>query len=542
MKRWMQILGIAALLAGAVTLTAPARAGGDFPGFSQAQLDQMLAPVALYPDTVLSHVLIAATYPLEVVQAARWSRNHPELRGELAVDAVVGRDWDPSVMALVAFPDLLARMDADLDWTQMLGDAFLVQEEQVLDSIQRLRAQAHQSGHLGSNEHVQVVREREVIYIEPARRQVIYLPYYDPWVVYGSWRWSSYPPVYWRHPPRHRASVAFYWGPAYHVAPTFFFSSFHWSRRQLVVVHHHHHYYRPHHYRRPAATVVHQHFYSGRDLARHNSARRWTHEPTHRRGVAYRHGTSERHRQAGSVSRSSTTGSRPTAAREASPRAQQREWAQSRRDSGLPATRSVAGANRSASSARQSELGNRLSASRSQSSTPARVTERSPAASRSQAATRASRSNAPRSARSSESAPNRSSRAAERPEISRRESSRQISARSDSSLQRARPSAPDRQGTTTSSRPAATRNSAPAPRASAPRSAPARQAGTRASAPRSSTPQRSDSRPSSAPQTRSTSPARSAPTRPARTESRGVRSTESRSTRSSVRSSHRRVD
>ncbi|HLR86960.1 MAG TPA: DUF3300 domain-containing protein, partial [Wenzhouxiangella sp.] len=111
-------------------------AAADNELFSQGEIDAMLAPVALYPDSVLSHLLIAATYPLEVIQAARWSREHPDLRGEDAVAAVDGFDWDPSVKALTAFPELLARMDEDLDWTQNLGDAFLLQEEEVLASIQ----------------------------------------------------------------------------------------------------------------------------------------------------------------------------------------------------------------------------------------------------------------------------------------------------------------------------------------------------------------------------------------------------------------------
>ena len=545
MNRPIQALLTMTALALTLALAGPTRAGTEFRGFSQAELDQMLAPVALYPDTVLSHVLIAATYPLEVVQAARWSRNHPDLRGERAVDAVVGRDWDPSVMALVAFPDLLARMDGDLDWTQMLGDAFLIQEEQVLDSIQRLRAQAHQSGHLGSNEHVRVVREREVIYIEPARRQVIYLPYYDPHVVYGSWRWASYPPVYWRHPPRHRRSVAFYWGPAYHVAPTFFFSSFHWSRRQLVVVNHHHHYYRPHHYRRPDKTVIHQHFYSGRDLARHDSARRWTHEPTHRRGVAYRHGTNDRHRQIGSGSRSTATSTRQAEARPASSRAQQREWAQSRRDSGLPSTRSGSSANHSAASSRQGRLENRSATPRLQSSAGTRTVQRSEASRRNPTTTRPSTRRETQSTRSagiparSPTAPTSSrspSLSSSRNEGGLSEARRTVS-RPASNAPRTRSTAQGPRSSASAGRQAAGGSSAPASRL-----APATSSRTRATAPRSSSPQRSSGQTSSSSQARSTAPARSVSSRSARTESRGARSAQNSSSRASARSSNRHRD
>ena len=132
------VLSFFLMLSAGCSVTGQARAADDG-YFSQAELDSMLAPVALYPDSVLSHVLIAATYPLEVIQAARWSREHPGLRGEDAVDAVEYQDWDASVKALVAFPDLLQRMDEDLQWTQNLGDAFLVQEEEVIASIGRYR-------------------------------------------------------------------------------------------------------------------------------------------------------------------------------------------------------------------------------------------------------------------------------------------------------------------------------------------------------------------------------------------------------------------
>jgi hypothetical protein len=168
--------------------------------FSEAQLDSLLAPIALYPDTVLSHVLIASTYPLEVVEADRWARNNSRLKGDDAVNAVDNQDWDPSVKALVAFPDILQRMSDDLDWTQQLGDAFLADEERVMDSIQKLRNRAYASGNLDKVEHVRVVREDKVIVIEPSVERVVYVPAYDTRVVYGNWWWADYPPVYWHYP------------------------------------------------------------------------------------------------------------------------------------------------------------------------------------------------------------------------------------------------------------------------------------------------------------------------------------------------------
>ncbi|QKK03341.1 MAG: DUF3300 domain-containing protein [Pseudomonadota bacterium] len=253
------------------------RATAEEPLFTQAELDQMLAPVALYPDSVLSHVLIAATYPLEVVQAARWLRERPGLRGEEAVRAAAHMGWDASVQALTAFPELLARMDADLDWTQRLGDAFLYQEQQVADSVQYLRSQAYAQGHLRSNDYVRVVRETRYIYIEPAQTRVVYVPYYDPRVVYTHWRWAAYPPVWWHRPSDYVVRFGFYWGSGHLVATSFFHRAFHWPRRQVVVHHHHHHYDH-------SARTIH----SGRQLVHAAEVTRWRHDPQHRRGVQYR--------------------------------------------------------------------------------------------------------------------------------------------------------------------------------------------------------------------------------------------------------------
>lgn len=241
--------------------------------FSEAQLDSLLAPVALYPDTVLSHVLIASTYPLEVVEADRWVRNNPRYKGEDAVNAVDNQDWDPSVKALVAFPDILKRMSDDLDWTQQLGDAFLANEERVMDSIQNLRNRAYDSGNLDKVEHVRVIREERTIVIEPSVERVVYVPAYDTRVVYGNWWWADYPPVYWHYPSSYVFVSGFYWGPRVHIGPRFYFSGVHWHHRRVVVIDHHHR----HNHR----------FYDSRSVVRHSNARHWHHNPVHRRGVAY---------------------------------------------------------------------------------------------------------------------------------------------------------------------------------------------------------------------------------------------------------------
>ena len=165
--------------------------------FTQQELDQMLAPIALYPDSLLSQILMASTYPLEVVEAARWSRANPNLKGDEAVRAVEQNTWDPSVKSLVAFPQILQMMDEKLGWTERLGDAFLSQQALVMDTVQNLRQKAYAAGNLKSTDQVRVEQQGQTIVIEPTRPEVIYVPYYDPLVVYGPWWWPAYPPVYW---------------------------------------------------------------------------------------------------------------------------------------------------------------------------------------------------------------------------------------------------------------------------------------------------------------------------------------------------------
>lgn len=252
--------------------------------WSAAELDQMLAPVALYPDTVLTHVLIAATYPLEVVQASRWLKGNPNLNAEEAVRAVEDKNWDPSVKALVAFPQLLERLSNDLDWTQQLGEAFLADETQVLASIQTLRQKAYANGSLNDNKHVVVEREREVIVIESARREVVYVPVYNTRTVYGDWWWPSHPPVYWHTAGVYYRNSPFHWGVSVNVRPWFYFGIFDWQRHHVVV--HHHYYHKPPRY----YPKRHKHY---------SDARRWQHNTEHRRGVHYRHERLNRHYNAG---------------------------------------------------------------------------------------------------------------------------------------------------------------------------------------------------------------------------------------------------
>jgi hypothetical protein len=190
--------------------------GGSQKIYNNQQLDQMLAPVALYPDALLSQVLMACTYPSNVADAAAWSAAHPKAQGDDAVKQVSSQPWDPSVQSLVAFPQVLAQMKQQPDWVQNLGDAFLAQPDDVMASVQRLRAQAQKAGNLKSNDQQKVVVEQApasapdttVIQIEPTNPQVVYVPAYNPTVVYGTWAYPAYPPTYWPPPPGYAYPVA----------------------------------------------------------------------------------------------------------------------------------------------------------------------------------------------------------------------------------------------------------------------------------------------------------------------------------------------
>ncbi len=248
--------------------------------YTQAELDQMLAPIALYPDALLSQVLMAATYPIEVVEAARWSRAHPRLQGDDAVRAVHYEDWDPSVKSLVAFPQILQRMDENLEWTRTLGDAFLGQEPQMMDQVQLLRWRAQAAGHLQTSEQIRVEHQGPVIIVRQASPEYVYVPYYDPMEVYGTWMWPAYRPVAWSPWPgysrgyrRPGVSAGFWWGSPVGLSLGFFFGDFDWNRRHTHVAHSHSYYYRA-----PA--------YSTRSVTAERG--RWQHDPQHRRSVAYR--------------------------------------------------------------------------------------------------------------------------------------------------------------------------------------------------------------------------------------------------------------
>jgi hypothetical protein len=213
---------VLALLA-ALAICAPAQAQKVY---SQAELDSLLAPVALQPDGVVSQVLIAATYPDDVAAAAAWSRANSHLRGDAAVSAAQNEPWDPSVKSLVAFPDLLARMAESPVWLRDLGEAFLTQEAQVMDTVQGLRRRAQANGQLSTTGQTVVAQEGETIVVQP-RSEVVYVRYYDPYVVYGPWWWPHYHPIAWRP-----------WTPyAVVVHRGFFYAKPDWHHHHVRVIH-----------------------------------------------------------------------------------------------------------------------------------------------------------------------------------------------------------------------------------------------------------------------------------------------------------------
>ena len=240
--------------------------------FSDAELAQMLAPIALYPDALLTHVLIASTYPLEVIEAQRWLSTRESLSKKKIAKQSESLSWDASIKALLPFPTIVNKLSEDIDWMQNLGDAFLQEEENVISTIQLLRQQAEDAGSLAKMDNVQVVKEKKIIIIEPAETEVIYVPYYDTRVVYGNWRWRHYPPVYWSTPRYYGYNRGpFYWNSGVHIGFKFFFGGFHWHNRHVVIDHS---YPRKHYPRKRISTSHH--------------AKRWYHKPVHRKGVAYR--------------------------------------------------------------------------------------------------------------------------------------------------------------------------------------------------------------------------------------------------------------
>jgi hypothetical protein len=270
-------LRLGGLLTAALMLALPVSAQADQPAkvFSTEQLDQMLAPIALYPDDLLSNVLVGSTYPLEVVQAARWRKEsaNAKLKGEALEKALEDKDWDPSIKSLALFPDVLQTMSEKLDWTQKLGDAFLAQQDDVMNEIQLLRGKAAEAGNLKTNQQQKITKDavsnaQPVYIIEPASPKIVYVPVYEPSVVYGSWWYPEYPPYYWSYPGTSFIR-GFFWGTGIAIASSVWrWGHFDWHRHNIDI-----------------------------DINRYNrinvnrakiSSNTWAHDPKHRGKVPYR--------------------------------------------------------------------------------------------------------------------------------------------------------------------------------------------------------------------------------------------------------------
>jgi hypothetical protein len=258
----------------------PAVSGQGSPAFKPEELDQLLAPIALYPDSLLAQILMASTYPLEVVQAARWINQNKDLKGDALTAALEKQPWDPSVKSLVNFPQVLQMMNEKLDWTQKLGDAFLAQEKEVMSTIQKLRAKAYAEGSLKTTKEQTVIvqKEPQVIIIEPASPQVVYVPTYNPTVVYGVWAYPAYPP-YPVYPPGYvagTAAFAFAAGVAVGAAWGYGWGHCDWHGGDVDIDVNRN-------------TNINRNINRGKYATQYQGGRgKWQHNPEHRKGVAYR--------------------------------------------------------------------------------------------------------------------------------------------------------------------------------------------------------------------------------------------------------------
>ena len=241
-----------------------------------AHLDQLVAPIALHPDPLLAQVLMASTYPLEVVQADRFAKANKKLKGDKLKEALAKQDWDASVKELVSTPTVLAMMNDKLDWTQTLGDAVLAQQADVMDAIQRLRAKAQANGKLETTKQQTVTvrqeADQQVIEIEPASPDVVYVPYYDPAVVYGEWPYPEYPPYYYPPPSGYivggAIATGLAWGAAYAVGREIW-DDIDWNRGDINI-------------------DVDRNIDIDRNVDIDRNFNKWEHNSHHRRGVSYK--------------------------------------------------------------------------------------------------------------------------------------------------------------------------------------------------------------------------------------------------------------
>jgi hypothetical protein len=251
---------------------------------SPDQLDDLVAPIALYPDPLLSQVLVATTYPLEVVQAYQWAQKNPGITGAALTQAAQQQNWDASVQALAVFPDVLKRLNDDVAWTTNLGNAFLAQQQGVMDAVQRMRQKAQQSGKLQSTAQETVATTtangQPNIEIEPANPEVIYVPVYDPMWIWGAPMWYPYPHWWW--PQRSFLTGGLYFGFGGPIDMGLYFGAgWHgwggwgwqagWGGRGVMVNN----------------AFIHRYNFNGGNMASARGSTAWAHDPSHRAGVPY---------------------------------------------------------------------------------------------------------------------------------------------------------------------------------------------------------------------------------------------------------------
>ena len=283
---------LAAIFTAMLVLFATPLRAADPPKFNVEQLDQMLAPIALFPDALLSQVLMATTYPKDVAEAAEWAFANRDLKGDDAVKAVQDKPWDPSVQSLVAFPQVLAMLGEKPEWVHDLGDAFLAQPKDVMDSVQFLRSKAKDTGNLSSNEQQIVTVEAappapqtivvtappppaQIITIAPANPQVVFVPIYNPVHVFGPWWHPLFPPFFFPPPVRwgfgwNPVSTAIWWGVGIGVTNALW-GGVNWRRRNVNI-------------------NVNQwnNINVNNRITSNNRNVNWNHNPGNRRGIPYR--------------------------------------------------------------------------------------------------------------------------------------------------------------------------------------------------------------------------------------------------------------
>lgn len=272
----------ASLLAQAPAPTAPATTTpASQPAFKPEELEQLVAPIALYPDALMAQILMASTYPLEVVMAARWVKANTQLKGDALKKEAEKQSWDETIKELVLFPTVLNMMSEKLDWTQKLGDAFLSQQKDVMDAAQRLRAKAQKSGTLKDSKELAIKTEpaaagasvTQTIVIESKNPEVIYVPTYDPVTIYGPWPYPAYPPYYY-YPPGYVPGAALFTFTAGVIVGSWISNGCNWGAGNVNV-------------NVNRNTNI-------NNINRNNinngnrGGQRWEHNPDHRRGTGYR--------------------------------------------------------------------------------------------------------------------------------------------------------------------------------------------------------------------------------------------------------------